>query len=123
MKKKRPTWYENLLITRPAWSQTKTPCRGCCSTRISVSPTHYTFLKLQGARVGRFMMSEVPLYTLRSKLHVLKGDIKLMVELMVKMMVNQVTEPVAGNYLTFLKKGDLVMAKSVPERPHPNMSL
>ena len=69
------------------------------------------------------MMSEVPLYTLRSKLHVLKGDIKLMVELMVKMMVNQVTEPVAGNYLTFLKKGDLVMAMSVPERPHPNMSL
>ena len=28
---------ENLLITRPACSQTKTPCRGCCSTKISVS--------------------------------------------------------------------------------------
>ena len=34
---------ENLLITRPACSQTKTPCWGCCSTRISVSLTHYTF--------------------------------------------------------------------------------
>ena len=36
---------ENLLITRPAWSQTKTPCGGCWSTRISVSLTHFTFLK------------------------------------------------------------------------------
>ena len=35
---------ENLLITRPAWSQTKTLCEGCCSTRILVSLTHYTFL-------------------------------------------------------------------------------
>ena len=36
---------ENLLIARPARSQTKTPCGGRCSTRISVSLTHYTFLK------------------------------------------------------------------------------
>ena len=35
--------WKNLLMTRPAWSQTKTPFRGCCSIRISVSLTHYTF--------------------------------------------------------------------------------
>ena len=33
------------MITRPKSSQTKTPCEGCCSTRISVSLTHYTFLE------------------------------------------------------------------------------
>ena len=30
------------MITRSAWSHTKTPCGGCCSTRISVSLTHST---------------------------------------------------------------------------------
>ena len=42
---------ENLLITRPACSRTKTPCGGCCSTRISFSLTHYTFLKQVGRPV------------------------------------------------------------------------
>ena len=36
---------ENLLITRPALSKTKTPCNGCCSTRISDFLTHCTFLQ------------------------------------------------------------------------------
>jgi len=45
--------WENLLSTRPACSQTKTPCGGCCSTRISVSLTHYTFLTcVEGGRGG-----------------------------------------------------------------------
>ena len=35
---------ENVLITRLVWSQTKTPCGGCCSTRIPVSLAHCTFL-------------------------------------------------------------------------------
>ena len=35
---------ENLLITRPACSQTKTPCGSCCSTRISVSLTRQKFI-------------------------------------------------------------------------------
>ena len=35
---------ENLLIIRPASSKMKTPSGGCCSTRISVSLWHYTFL-------------------------------------------------------------------------------
>ena len=35
---------DDLLITRPAWSQMKTPVGGCCSNRISVSLTLYTFL-------------------------------------------------------------------------------
>ena len=35
----------NLLIQRPAKSQTKTPCGGHCSIRISISLSQYTFLK------------------------------------------------------------------------------
>ena len=38
--------HTSLLITRPASSQTKTPCGGCCSTRISASLTHYALLPL-----------------------------------------------------------------------------
>jgi hypothetical protein len=36
---------ENCSTARPAWSHTQTPCGGGCSTRISVSVQHYTFLK------------------------------------------------------------------------------
>ena len=36
---------ENLLITRPAWSQMKTSLGILCSTSISVSRTHHTFSK------------------------------------------------------------------------------
>jgi len=59
-----------LLITRPARSQTKTPCGGCCSTRISVSLTHYTFFKkgeggantpTSGERIAPFMRDPSPL--------------------------------------------------------------